>query len=271
MVEYIDVDGGRIAYGVAGDGPLVVAAPGMGEIRQTYRFLVPILVDAGLRVATMDIRGHGDTSRNGWGSYGQTAIGADLVALIDHLGGPAIVVGQSFTPDSALFAATERPDAVTATVLIAPWARSPSLNPLLRIAQGAVVRVPALWAMFYRSLYPGARPADFDGYVSVLRTSLTGKRGMAALAAMADPVSRDAARYRARATQPALIVMGAKDPDFGDPRAEAEAMAADLAGPVEIVMIDGAGHYPHAQAPAKTGAAILDFLQRIGLQQAHDA
>lgn len=270
MTAFLDVGAGRLAYDVAGDGPLVVAAPGMGEIRQTFRFLVPILVDAGYRVATMDLRGHGASSR-GWDAYSQTALGRDLVALIDHLGGPAVVIGQSFTPDSALFAATTRPDLVTATVLIAPWARHPAINPLLRVAQSAVVRVPALWALFYRSLYPGDRPPDFASHLRALRRSLRGRGGTSALARMAESASRDAVGYRSRATQPALIVMGVDDPDFRDPRGEAEAMAADLTCPTEIAMIDGAGHYPHAQAPAATGSAILGFLQRVGVQEARDA
>lgn len=261
MTQFLETAGGRIAYTVAGAGPLVICVPGMGEIKETYRFLVPILVDAGYRVVTMDIRGHGETS-TGWDSHSQTAIGRDITALIEHLGGPAVVVGQSFTPDSALVAATVLPDQVTATVLIAPWARTPRLNPLVRLAQAAVVRVPRLWAMFYTSLYPGTKPADFAQYRKTLTAALRRPDGMAGLAAMANPASRDAADYRSRPAQPALIVMGTADPDFSDPRAEAEAMAADLRAPVEIAMIDGAGHYPHAQAATETGQAIVEFLDR---------
>ena len=33
----------------------------MGDLRSVYRFTVPALVDAGYRVATMDLRGHGDS------------------------------------------------------------------------------------------------------------------------------------------------------------------------------------------------------------------
>lgn len=50
---------GRIAYDVAGAGPLVICAPGMGDLRSVYRFLAPELVHAGYRVATMDLRGRG--------------------------------------------------------------------------------------------------------------------------------------------------------------------------------------------------------------------
>ncbi|MGH3367518.1 MAG: alpha/beta fold hydrolase [Nocardioidaceae bacterium] len=262
MTEFLDVPGGTLAYDVTGEGPLVLCAPGMGDLRQSYRLLIPVLADAGYRVATMDIRGQGESTR-GWDSYGQVALGHDMVALVRHLGGPAVVVGQSFTPDSALVAAAALPDDVLGTVLIAPWARTPRLNPVLSLLQRAVVRVPRLWVMFYKSLYRGPRPADFDAYLRRLTASLRGRGGMTALAAMADPASRDAGGHRSRPSTPALIVMGAEDPDFKDPRAEAETMAGDLTGPVETAMIDGVGHYPQAEAPAATGAAMVPFLRSV--------
>ena len=52
---------GRIGYDVAGDGPLAVLVPGMGDLRAAYRFLSPALRDAGWRVACTDLRGHGDS------------------------------------------------------------------------------------------------------------------------------------------------------------------------------------------------------------------
>ncbi len=36
--ESVNVAGGRIAYEVVGQGPLVVLSPGMGDVRSTYRF-----------------------------------------------------------------------------------------------------------------------------------------------------------------------------------------------------------------------------------------
>ena len=61
---------------------------------------------------------------------------------------------------------------------------------------------------------------------------------------------------------PALIAMGAQDPDFRDPAAEAQAQAARLGGASRVVMIDAAGHYPHAEQPDVTARATLDFLHQ---------
>ena len=63
MTEFLDIKGGRIAYDVAGEGPLIVLSHGIGDRRQVFRFLAPELVRAGFRVAAADMRGHGESSR----------------------------------------------------------------------------------------------------------------------------------------------------------------------------------------------------------------
>jgi Na+/H+-translocating membrane pyrophosphatase len=47
QTRFLERSGGRIAYDVTGEGPLVVCAPGMGDVRAVYRFLAPALVAAG--------------------------------------------------------------------------------------------------------------------------------------------------------------------------------------------------------------------------------
>jgi pimeloyl-ACP methyl ester carboxylesterase len=64
--------------------------------------------------------------------------------------------------------------------------------------------------------------------------------------------------------------MGTKDPDFKDPQGEAEWIAEQLHGRVE--MIAGAGHYPQAEMPEISGATILSFLQALKtMENAHAA
>ena len=56
--QFLERPGGRISYDDSGgDGPLILAAPGMGDSRKVYRHLAPALTGAGLRLATMDLRG----------------------------------------------------------------------------------------------------------------------------------------------------------------------------------------------------------------------
>jgi len=49
MTEFVDIEGGRIAYDVTGSGPLVVLSHGMGDRRQVYRFLASCVSRAGWR------------------------------------------------------------------------------------------------------------------------------------------------------------------------------------------------------------------------------
>jgi pimeloyl-ACP methyl ester carboxylesterase len=63
--SFLDRPHGRLAYDVTGQGPLVIASPGLGDGRQSFRFLVAELAGAGYRIATMDLRGHGQSS-TGW-------------------------------------------------------------------------------------------------------------------------------------------------------------------------------------------------------------
>lgn len=260
MTDFLEVAAGRIAYDVTGEGPLIVCVPGMGDVRQSYRFVTPKLVEAGYRVATMDLRGLGESSA-GWDSYQQTAVAGDIIALIKRLGGPATVIAHSYSPGAAIVAAAQAPDDVQGLVLIAPFTSAPKLNPVMSLVVKAVVRVPTLWGQFYTSLYPGAKPADFTDYLAALKKNLREPGRTAALAAMAGPASRNDEPHRAQVRCPAMVIMGSKDSDFPDPEAEANRAAAVLPGGAHVVMIEGAGHYPHAQFPDDTSKALLAFLK----------
>ena len=82
--EYVDRPEGRVGYDVAGEGPLVVLVPGMGDLRAAYRFLAPALREVGYRVACTDLRGHGDSDVT-FSSYGDVETAGDVLALIEQL------------------------------------------------------------------------------------------------------------------------------------------------------------------------------------------
>jgi pimeloyl-ACP methyl ester carboxylesterase len=101
--RYLEVEGGRVAYDdLGGDGLLVLGIPGLGDLRSEYRFVRPALKQAGYRVVTMDVRGHGGSSTQ-WVDYSAHAVGRDALALIAHLTeGPAVILGNSFAAGSAM-------------------------------------------------------------------------------------------------------------------------------------------------------------------------
>lgn len=255
---------GRVAYDVAGDGPLVVLVPGMGDLRSTYRFIAPALRAAGYRVAATDLRGHGDSDTT-FMSYGDADTAGDVLALIEELGGPAVVVGNSMGAGTAAFAAAERPDVVSGVVLVGPFVRNPDMNAfnriMLRVAMAGAWAVP-VWKSYAPRLYAGRRPADFDAYLAEVVGSMRrpGYAKAFSLTTRTDHAPVQARLGEVRA--PTLVVMGEQDPDFPDPRAEADWIAEALHG--SVVMVPDAGHYPQSQQPEIVTTAIVDFLAEAG-------
>ncbi|GAB2811063.1 alpha/beta hydrolase [Actinocorallia aurea] len=270
MTEYLNVEGGRISYEVSGEGPLIVLTHGIGDRRQTYRHLSKALVEAGYRVASADLRGHGD-SEPGFSSYTRTDTAEDLLALVRHLdSGPAILIGQSFGAGAAAIAATASPEEVTAIVMIGPGVRAPKIHlrdvnarfvkALGLLALSALLRSLGSWRRYLNLAYPGARAADHDAEMAALFANLGEPGRMKVFSTMMTGAGGDSAAVLARVPVPAAVIMGGMDPDFPDPRAE----AVDLAGVLprgEAVIVEGSGHYPHAQHPAETAEAVLAFLK----------
>ncbi|MEU4411075.1 alpha/beta hydrolase [Streptosporangium sp. NPDC023963] len=275
MTEFLNVDGGTIAYEVTGTaGPLVVLAHGMGDSREAYRFLAPALVEAGYRVAATDLRGHGESSV-GWASYTRTALAGDLIALVRHLGGPAVLVGHSISGGAATIAAAKAPELVTALVELAPFTREQQVRlGDLRVAAyrrgmthlmgTTILGSTRQWAKYLDLAYPGVKPADWDVRMKQITAMLQEPGRMKVLQAMGKISPADAGEQLGNVTCPTLVVQGGLDPDWTSPRAEGEAIVAGLpAGLGRLEMIDGAGHYPHVQYPQQTLAAILRFLDGV--------
>src|SRR3978361_432417 len=96
MTEQLTIGENTPAYAVTGARPVCLLAHGIGDSRHSYRFVAPALAAAGYRVANVDIRGCGDSSL-GWDGDTRTHIAGDLVAVVRHLGGPAVIIGQSIS------------------------------------------------------------------------------------------------------------------------------------------------------------------------------
>jgi pimeloyl-ACP methyl ester carboxylesterase len=279
MTEFLNIDGGQIAYEVTGDGPLVVLSPGIGDRRQAYRFLAPKLAQAGYRVASADLRGHGESSM-GWPSVTskdaitRTDVANDLLALVRHLGGPAVIVGHSISGGAATIAAATGPELVSGIVEINPFTRTQRLDlggllrirryrrGLTRLLGAQLLRSLGLWMRYLDVAYP-TKPADYEAYMAGLRAKLSEPGRMAEFIKTSKSTPADAQAQLASIRCPALVIMGSLDPDFADPRAEGEAIAAAMpAGLGEAAMVDGAGHYPHAQSPDEVAALVIGFLKQ---------
>lgn len=278
MTEFLNINGGRIAYDVAGQGPLVVLSHGIGDRRQAYRFLAPTLAQGGYRVANADLRGHGESSM-GWKSVtgkeaiSRTDVAGDLLALIRNLGGPAVIVGHSISGGAATIAAAMEPELVSGIVEINPFTKTQRLNlgGFLRVrryrrgisllASTQLFRSLGLWMRYLDVAYP-AKPADYADYMAALAAKLREPGRMAEFMKTGKSTPADAGAQLPNVRCPALVIMGTLDPDFADPGAEGDAVVAAMpAGLGTVAMVNGAGHYPHAQSPGEVAALVIPFLK----------
>lgn len=259
--HFLTVPDGTLAYDVQGEGPLMILLPGLGDLRQSYRFLAPQMAAAGYQVVTMDLRGHGESSVP-WPEYTTAASTSDVLALIDHLGtGPAILVANSFSAGVAVWAATERPEAVSHIAMIGPFVRDHDTTFVQKLGMRVLFNGPwkvRSWLWFHGTLFTDEKPADYDKYRVRLHTNLSEPGRFDAVKGM---INRSDAAVEARLADvqvPTVVIMGTLDPDYVDPEEEAQWIADKMGG--KVALIEDAGHYPQAEKPDQTVHILLTFL-----------
>jgi pimeloyl-ACP methyl ester carboxylesterase len=262
--KFVERADGRLAYDDSGgSGQLVIMLPGMGALRTEYRYLAPQLIEAGYRVVTMDLRGQGESDAN-WPEYTIPAVGEDILQLIDHLdSGPAHVVGTSFSPGAVIWAAAEKPEAIRSLTLISPFVRDAKISLGQRLALAILLRGPwkvRNWISYYRTLYPTHKPADFEEYLESLERNLKEPGRFNAMMRLGSSSRIPSEERFNRIDKPVLVIMGTKDPDWSDPEMEAQFIVKALSA--ELLMVEGAGHYPQTEMPGRVSPAILDFLSQ---------
>ena len=260
---YLPGPTGRIAYSLMGTGPLVICVPGMGDLRSVYDPLASALAEAGFRVATMDLRGHGDSATT-FDAYDDVAAGSDLIALAEHLGEPAVLVGNSMGAGAACWAAAEAPQLVAGLVLLGPFVRDGKPNPLAQALYRVALLRPwgmAVWKAYLRSAYPTRRDAAYQAHLAEIAENL---RKPGHWDAFYRTTRTSHAPVEARLSDvhaSVLVVMGEKDPDWPDPAAEARWVAGSLHA--ELLLVPGAGHYPQAEFPEMVGPSVVEWVQRV--------
>ncbi|WP_067673522.1 alpha/beta fold hydrolase [Nocardia miyunensis] len=277
MTEYLTIDGGRIAYDVTGEGPLIVLSHGMGDHRNAFRHLAPLLVAAGYRVAKADMRGHGESSMN-WTSHdgseaiSRTDVAGDLLALVRHLGGPAVIIGHSLSGGAATIAAAQAPELVSAVIELGPFTKNQTF-PLgklftvgryrrgaLRLIGTQLFKSLGVWMSYLDVAYP-IKPSDHAEAMAALEAKLREPGRFADFMKTGKSTPADAHAQLPNISCPALIVMGSEDPDWADPKAEADAVVALMpAGLGQVAVLEGSGHYPHADSAERVAELTLKFL-----------
>jgi 3-oxoadipate enol-lactonase len=214
------------------------------------------------RVITWDQRGFGGSRATGEFSYWDSA--ADLLGLLDHLGVErAVLAGMSQGGFASLRAALLAPDRVRGLVLIDSQAGqedpavAPAYEQLDQIwqEQGPAPVQDTVAAII---LGPPGGPVDyapwFAKWAATDRTELH--------VAFRCLMDRDDVTGRlGEISCPTLIVHGTADPAI--PVAKAEIVQAGLAGPAELVLVDGGSHAVNLSHPDQVNVALLEFLRSL--------
>jgi esterase len=215
------------------------------------------------RVFALDLRNHG---RSPWAetmSFDEMA--GDVAAFIDRHGlSPAAVIGHSLGGKVAMRVALIRPDLVRRLVVVdvAPVAYTHSFAPY--VAAMRQVDLAALERRADADLALQRTVSDAAVRNFLLQNLIKTDNGFVwrvnldALAAnmpelLGFPAPADEAAYRG----PALFIAGSRSPYV---QAEHRPLIARLFPAAEQAVIEGAGHWVHAERPAEFLAALRGFL-----------
>lgn len=266
MTQWIQTDGGRIAYEVLGSGgPPVVAIPGIGDTRASYRKLGPALADAGYTVYLTDLRGHGE-SDVGFASHRSEDIGDDVLRLVEGLDLRDVTLLGNSVGAAASVHASLGSDRIGRIVLLSGFVSDPPKFGLLRFMLLLMFAWPWgvwAWGKYRRTLFKTA-PADMGANHTAVLENLRQPGRLRALRAMMRASKASIAARLGDVSVPALIAMGAQDPDFPNPKGEARRQETLLGGQNQVVMVEQAGHYPQIERPEETTRAILEFIRNDG-------
>jgi pimeloyl-ACP methyl ester carboxylesterase len=248
-----------------GEGPIVVLVHGSGSDHRTWDFVVPYLSDS-YQVVRYDRRGH---SRSQWAEpVLRRQDEDDLATLIEELGAPVHLIGNSYGASIALGLTGRRPELVASVALHEPplldVARpGTSLSAERDVILGVLDEVageirhgrpevgaarfveqvalgPGSWAML-----PPQVQATLVANAHTLVGTLEDPR-WAALTDVAPP------------SVPLLLTDGTDSPTWL--RMVTDELAISVVPHAERLTLAAAGHVPHATNPAEYAAAVRDFV-----------
>jgi len=254
---------------IEGQGPGLVLLHGLGASSFSWRHNRAPL-SRHFRVITPDLPGHGRSPAPLDADYRAEALVRGVVDFLDWQGLDTIALGgNSLGGGLSLVLARERPERVSALVLLAPaaaltripYAFGPLRLPVLGYA-AAILLGPWLLPWFMRLVYCHPErliPEAVAGYAPPyknLRRRLALRQVCRALEIR--PLEEIAALLRGL-TQPTALIWGAQDRIL--PPAQGRWIKAHLPQ-AEFHLLPEVGHAPQEEAPAAVNKIIIDFLGR---------
>jgi len=271
----LTIHGKRLAYRLAGKGPLVLLIHGMAGSATTWKQAMPALSEH-FTVLAPDLLGHGESDKTK-GDYSLGAMASTLRDLIVVLGYKrATVVGQSYGGGIAMQFAYQYPERCERLVLVDAGGLGAEVNPLLRmltlpgseamllVACAPPVRhvVEALGRVAFRKKIRSspAIPELWRSYTS-LGDVETRRAFLRTLRAVIDPGGQSVSasdKLYLTVGIPTLIIWGEDDRII--PVEHAYAAHTAIRGSW-LEIIEGVGHYPHCEAPDRFVEALTEFIE----------
>lgn len=256
------ISGISISYAdTGGDGPPVVLSHGYLMDAEMFAPQAAALAPE-FRVITWDQRGLGATRAPGPFSYWDSA--RDLLGLLDHLGiGQAVLGGMSQGGFVSLRAALLAPGRVRGLVLIDSQAgqEDPALAPAYeQLQQTWLEQGPDPVRDIVAAIILG-EPGGAVDYQPWFAKWAAADREQLRLAFRCLMDRDDITARLGEISCPALILHGTADAAI--PAARAQAVRDGLAGPAEMVLIDGAPHAANLAEPDRVSAAVAAFLRAL--------
>lgn len=270
----LTVDGDRVVYRQAGQGPVLLLVHGMAGSSVTWKHVMPAFARR-FTVLAPDLLGQGASDRPrseySLGAYVNTL--RDLMDVLGHQ--RATVIGQSFGGGVALQFAYQFPERCERLVLVDSGGFGREVTWVLRFLALPGAEHFVRWA--FASWVRATLSAIGAGLVRLGARATPSRQEMwRSYASLADADSRRAFFRSLRnviepggqalsvsshlpsiRSIPAFILWGASDPFI--PVSHAHAAHHALPGS-RVLVFDDVGHYPHCEAPTEFVDAALDFI-----------
>ena len=250
----------EIYYESAGTGPTIVFASGFMGITDIWQHQVAALA-AQFRCVTFDTRGAGRSDKPiPRSAYGVDRHAGDMATVLDHLKvARVLVIGHSMGGNIACRYYRAHPGRVAGIVFIGSYVSGAQIamagNPVERIKAAVTIKEDRI--QFYRGV----------GLPQKIAEEST-KWPLYALHANAESfMDFDGAPELGDITAPCLILHG-----NGDVVSPYDPCATGLASGIpdaEIELFDDVNHCPMMEAPNKTNARIMRFLEQRVIWQPH--
>lgn len=270
----ISHEGRNVRVATVGSGTPVVLLHGFPDGPRSWQATADALVAAGHRAIVPYLRGyHPDTIAEGR-SYGRAEIGADVVHLMDALGvEQAVLVGHDWGAACVWSAVSQAPDRVIGIVPIAiphPATMTPSPRLAWAVRHFFNLKAPLsdrrtarndfrYIETLYQRWAPSWRGAARGAAVALAKEILADERVRhEVLQWYRDLSLRPDAAHDYRVACPGLVVVGGDDFD-GDLEPYRRTLRR-FDAPAELLVVDGAGHWPHREGQLEFDQRLVAFL-----------